>query len=254
VTNLDPLRQEVVVDLDPQHAFELFTERIGEWWPLAEYSVYGEGGSVAFRDGVLVETLGEQRALWGEVEDWVPAERVSFTWHPGRGPEQSSHVSVSFTARNGGTLVVLEHSGWEVFEDPAAARSEYDRGWPAVLGGYAEAGRDAPTSEAATAEGQTWVALLHRPGPEAPIEGSIFEDPRFADHAEFLARMQAQGYLVAAGPMLDALGEGMTILRLPGDGRLQEAERLATIEDASVRSGFFEVSVRPWQVMMSAVS
>ena len=56
---------------------------------------------------------------------------------------------------------------------------------------------------------------------------------------------------MAAGPMLDEAGAGMTILRLPGEGRLEEARRLATTEDRSVHGGFLEVSVRPWQVMMS---
>jgi hypothetical protein len=49
-----------------------------------------------------------------------------------------------------------------------------------------------------------------------------------------------------------APGEGMTILRLPGPGRLAEAARLATEDDASVAGGFFAVTVRPWQVMMAA--
>ncbi len=97
----------------------------------------------------------------------------------------------------------------------------------------------------------TWVALQHRPGPAAPRDGNLFEAAGFGQHVEFLGRMQAAGYLVAAGPMLDALGEGMTILRLPGEGRLAEAERLATTEDLSVTSGFFDVSVRPWRVVMT---
>jgi hypothetical protein len=48
------------------------------------------------------------------------------------------------------------------------------------------------------AEGHTWVALLHRPGPEAPANGPVFEDPRFGEHLEFLARMESDGYLIAA--------------------------------------------------------
>jgi uncharacterized protein YciI len=62
--------------------------------------------------------------------------------------------------------------------------------------------------------------------------------------------MRDAGYLVAAGPLADAKGEGMTILRLPGPGRLSTATRLATEDDTSVAAGFFAVTVRPWQVMM----
>jgi uncharacterized protein YciI len=96
----------------------------------------------------------------------------------------------------------------------------------------------------------TWVALQHRPGPTAP-DGSVFDDPRFGEHVAFLRRMHGAGYLVAAGPMGDADGEGMTVLRLPEPLGLEEATRLATVEDLSVAGGLFEVTVRPWRVVMS---
>jgi uncharacterized protein YciI len=92
---------------------------------------------------------------------------------------------------------------------------------------------------------------MHRPGPAAPAGGRITDDPRFGEHAAFLARMQQAGYLVAAGPLADEDGAGMTVLRLPGAGRFQEACRLATEDDASVASGFFTVAVRPWQVALT---
>jgi hypothetical protein len=56
--------------------------------------------------------------------------------------------------------------------------------------------------------GDTWVALLHRPGPAAPHGEAVFDDPRFAEHVAFLTRMREAGYLVAAGPLTDACGEG----------------------------------------------
>jgi uncharacterized protein YciI len=90
--------------------------------------------------------------------------------------------------------------------------------------------------------------LLHTPGPNAPAEGSLSAAPGFTDHIAFLTRMRGAGCLVAAGPLLDAQGAGMTILRLPGADRLAEATALATRDDASVADGFFEVTVRPWEV------
>jgi uncharacterized protein YciI len=62
--------------------------------------------------------------------------------------------------------------------------------------------------------------------------------------------MAEAGYLVAAGPLAGRPGEGMTILRLPGPDRLEEAARLATEDDVSVTSGFFTVEVRPWHVVL----
>ncbi len=90
------------------------------------------------------------------------------------------------------------------------------------------------------------------PGPAAPPGGSLFEDPRFGEHVAFLSRMQDAGYLVAAGPLSDEAGAGMTVLRLPGAGQLERAFRLATEDDMSVAGGFLAVEVRPWQVMMQA--
>jgi hypothetical protein len=62
--------------------------------------------------------------------------------------------------------------------------------------------------------------------------------------------MREAGYLVAAGPLPDGAGEGMTILRLPGPGQLSLAIRLATEDDTSVSAGFLAVTVRPWHVVM----
>jgi uncharacterized protein YciI len=98
-------------------------------------------------------------------------------------------------------------------------------------------------------EGDTWVALLHRPAANV-ADDRVTADTRFGDHLAFLHRMTDAGYLVAAGPMADRPGEGMTVLRLPGKDRLEEATRLATEDDQSVASGFFTVEVRPWHVVL----
>jgi uncharacterized protein YciI len=97
----------------------------------------------------------------------------------------------------------------------------------------------------------TWVVLVHTPGPDAPAGEALYGTPGFADHRAFLGRMHDAGYVVAAGPLPDSPGAGMTVLRLPGADRLDEARRLATEDDASVASGFFRCEVRPWQVMLS---
>jgi uncharacterized protein YndB with AHSA1/START domain/uncharacterized protein YciI len=249
VSTVPPIRREVLVEAGPATAFEAFTAHIGRWWPLAELSVYGAGGSIEFSGTQLIErSAGGQCTVWGTVTRWEPATAVAFTWHPGGTPERASQVEVTFTSAGARTLVTLTHGGWHVFDDPAAARAEYEHGWPMVLGRY----HDDADQRGQYDGGQTWVALLHRPGPAAPRDGTVFDDPRFAEHAAFLTRMRDAGYLVAAGPLTDALGEGMTILRLPGTNQIELATRLATHDDASVTGGFFTVTVRPWQVMMQA--
>ena len=240
------LRREVLVDADPALAFSVFTGRIGAWWPLGEFSVHGDEATVAFDrlevGGRIVESLaGASDAVWGTVTRWEPGAVVAFTWHPGHDEERASRVTVTFEDQDGKTLVRLEHDGWEAFGPVAEeARAEYGQGWPVVLDRYAAA---------ATSMSDTWVALFHTPT-DLSLAGGVFADPRFGDHVAFLQRMDEAGYLVAAGSFADRPGSGMTILRLPGHDRFDEAHRLATVEDASVASGFFSVDVRPWSVVL----
>jgi uncharacterized protein YciI/uncharacterized protein YndB with AHSA1/START domain len=237
VSTVPPLRREILVDTDPATAFEVFTAQIGQWWPLAEKSVFGADAAVAFDDGQIIERSADgQTDLWGTVTRWDPPRTLAFSWHPGGAP--TSYVEISFTAAADRTRVAVVHSGWEAYGDPAAARAMYDEGWPEVLDRLESAAHD------------TWVALMHRRGPVAPVTGSLFEDPRFREHAAFLGRMREAGYLVMAGPMVDGEGEGMTILRLPGPEHLGTATKLATEDDASVAGGFLAVTVRPWNPMM----
>jgi uncharacterized protein YndB with AHSA1/START domain/uncharacterized protein YciI len=247
--SLPPIRREVVVSTDPENAFRVFTEEIGRWWPVAAHSVHGAGASVSFEDGVIVERAGGgERAVWGQVRRWEPGRLLSFTWHPGSASESASEVTVTFSADGRQTRVLLEHGGWEVFADPSSARDEYDHGWPAVLDSY----RDQVQLDSVASS--TWVALMHTPGPTAPTDGSLYSDPRFVEHVDFLQRMEHRGYLVAAGPLTDAEGSGMTILRLPGEGREAEAVELATKDDFAVASGLLAVTVRPWNVMFHTLS
>jgi uncharacterized protein YndB with AHSA1/START domain len=138
MARISPIRRELLVDASPATAFEVFTDQIGGWWPLGEHSVDGDG-TVAFVDRRIVETSAAGKAtLWGTVTEWEPPARLAFTWHPGYEASRASMVEVTFSPSGDRTLVTLIHTGWEAFEDPDAAREEYEQGWPVVLKGYAE--------------------------------------------------------------------------------------------------------------------
>ncbi|MBB5785510.1 SRPBCC domain-containing protein [Jiangella mangrovi] len=246
MSTVPPLRREVLVRAAPAVAFDVFTGGIGRWWPLADHGVYHDrAATVAFEDGLLVErSVTGEESVWGTVSRWDPPDAVAFSWHPGRPADAAGLVEVSFAAVDDGTLVTLRHSGWEPYADPAAARAEYDHGWPVVLGRFGD-------EVARTGDAATWALLMHRPARDAGVEGRIFDDPRFREHVAFLGRMRAAGHLVAAGPLGDADGEGVTVLRLPGADRHADIVRLATEDDLSVADGLFTVAVRPWRVTLT---
>jgi hypothetical protein len=127
------VHHQVVVDTDPLRAFQVFTT-IGSWRPLGVRSVLGTDASVGFVDGRLVERSADGRtAVWGTVTRWMPGASLALTWHPGRPPANGGRLAVTFAAAAAQTLVTLEHSGWDGYDDPAGARVDYYRGWPRML-------------------------------------------------------------------------------------------------------------------------
>jgi uncharacterized protein YciI/uncharacterized protein YndB with AHSA1/START domain len=244
---MNPLRRQVVVPAEPPVAFDVFTQKIGSWWPVQKFSVHGGGSTAAFRDGVLVETAADgTEVVWGEVLDWDRPNRLRITWHPGQDPDPASEIEVSFAAvADELTLVTVEHRGWERFPDPTAVRDEYRNGWPGVLGAFEAAIPGEPTG------GEPVVLVLsHSP---APGIGNPAEHPGFAGHFAFLQQLAARGVLVGAGPFAGS-DEGMTIVRVSGPAEVAALVRAAADEDASVAGGVLEVRVRPWVVVMSGSS
>jgi uncharacterized protein YndB with AHSA1/START domain/uncharacterized protein YciI len=241
--SLPPIRRQVLVPAPADRAFDVFTERIGTWWPVARHSVYGAGATPAFRDGQLIETGPEgDEVPWGTVLDWEPPRLLRLTWHPGYEAERASEVEVSFApVTDTLTMVTLTHRGWERFPDPQAARDEYRNGWPLVLGGYAA---DVPAET--QKDGEVWLVLTYTP---AAGVGRPVDHPDFAGHPQFLHRLQERGALVAAGPF-PASGEGMTVVRVPA-GAVGDLLDEANQDDTSVSRGVLEVQVRPWLVMVT---
>lgn len=90
--------------------------------------------------------------------------------------------------------------------------------------------------------------LHHTPGPAVPDGTSIFDHPGFGEHYAFLQRRAQAGELLAAGPLLDRDGEGMTILEVEN---LERATELATEDDQAVVNGVLVVHVEPWRVVLS---
>jgi uncharacterized protein YndB with AHSA1/START domain len=142
-----PIRATVTVRSDPERAFELFTAQMGKWWPLESYSravneFEHEGVGVselmfeARMGGSILERMTDGRVLpWAEVSDWQPPQRVALSWRPHSMPEPPTEIEVTFAASEEGTLIEVEHRGWERLSEEFRAEmyAIYVRGWPFTL-------------------------------------------------------------------------------------------------------------------------
>lgn len=100
-------------------------------------------------------------------------------------------------------------------------------------------------------EPRQWYALLHTAGPAVPAGQPVSEHPGIGEHYAFLRQLALDRVLIAAGPLTDVDGDGLTVIEVES---LAQARELAEQRDASVRSGVLRVSVRPWQVRMAPIA
>lgn len=141
--------KRVRVECGREQAFRVFTERMGTWWPVETHSITAaEDGSHPPQAVVFEQAAGGrvyERAEDGRSCDWAtilvyePPHRIVLEWrvNPAR---PSTEVEVTFTVDGDGTLVELEHRGWQHDpEEGATWRSGYDSGWVSVLERFVEA-------------------------------------------------------------------------------------------------------------------
>jgi uncharacterized protein YndB with AHSA1/START domain len=139
------VRKTVTVAAPIERAFEVFTERIGTWWPVATHSIGREQAQTAVLEGReggrLYEVIeGGETAPWATLTAWEPPHRLVLSWHVNPERIAPTEVEVRFTAEEGGTRVDLEHRAWErLGADATDASAGYDEGWDLVLGRYVEA-------------------------------------------------------------------------------------------------------------------
>jgi uncharacterized protein YndB with AHSA1/START domain len=134
--------ESVDVDCSPEEAFDLFTSRMGDWWPLDVASYGGDRAREIFLEprvgGRFFERFVEADELQvGTVIACDPPELIVFTWKTADW-EGETEVAVSFTPIAQGTRVDLEHRGFErigpLGPDVAA---KFRGGWPGVMQAFA---------------------------------------------------------------------------------------------------------------------
>jgi uncharacterized protein YndB with AHSA1/START domain len=147
---VEPITRTVTVQGSVEHAFRVFTEQMGAWWPLETHSIAVDQGleqraetlRVEARQGGRIEEVLEDGTTrdWGGLDEWEPPNRVVISWKPNDLPTPPTEVEVRFTPEGQGTRVDVEHRGWErlgkVAEEIHPLYSS-EGGWTMVLGRYA---------------------------------------------------------------------------------------------------------------------
>jgi hypothetical protein len=133
---LEPVRQTIEVAAAPAEAFRIWTEAIGQWWPLATHSVGQENTITCALEGhdggrIYETTRAGEHHVWGTLTLWEPPRRLAHSWHPGRAPDDMT-IELTFSPIAGRrTRLELVHAGWPA--RAAARRADYEQGWAALL-------------------------------------------------------------------------------------------------------------------------
>jgi uncharacterized protein YndB with AHSA1/START domain len=149
IKTTEAVRREVVVNLAPDRAFELFTANMTSWWPAAHHI-----GSAPIEEIVIEPRPGGRwytrhqdgtETSTGFVAVWEPPARLVVTWQIGADwkyhDDLVTTVDVRFEpAGEDRTRVVLEHRDLDAYGADAAAMRETFEGpgaWAATLQAYA---------------------------------------------------------------------------------------------------------------------
>jgi hypothetical protein len=143
-----PLKMAFDVACSAEHAFEVWTTRIGTWWP-ADHTVSGRAERIVLQGGVggriYEQTQDGVEHEWGEVTRWEPPTQLAYLWHLGTERSGATEVEIQFLPQGeAGTRIEIEHRGWERLGRSGDERRDRNReGWASVL----------PHFEAAVAKG-----------------------------------------------------------------------------------------------------
>jgi uncharacterized protein YndB with AHSA1/START domain len=140
----EPLRLAFEVDCPPEHAFDVWTRQISRWWP-ADHTATGAAGSEVVLEGRVGGRIFERTAVggeidWGEVTAWEPPRRLVYWWHLRSDRVDATEVQVAFRQQAAGTLVEIEHRGWERLGAAGPDWRERNKGgWAGLIPHYLSA-------------------------------------------------------------------------------------------------------------------
>jgi uncharacterized protein YndB with AHSA1/START domain len=145
------VRKSVTVATPVEEAFQVFTDRIDDWWIRAHHIGKAELERVVIEPRVggrwyEVDTDGSE-CQWGYVVSWEPPNRLVLAWQIGSDwqfhPDLVTEVEVRFErVADNSTRVDLEHRDLDRFgdsEEEMRAGFESPGGWQGLLDRFAAA-------------------------------------------------------------------------------------------------------------------
>jgi uncharacterized protein YndB with AHSA1/START domain len=143
--SLAPLELTFEIACPPDHAFEVWTRRLGAWWPPG-HTTSGDPGAVVTLEphlgGRIFERTPDGRETeWGRITAWEPPNRLGYQWHIGRDASQATDVELRFVDQGDGTTrLQIVHRGWErLGADGEPYRQANTAGWNSLIGPYRRA-------------------------------------------------------------------------------------------------------------------
>jgi uncharacterized protein YndB with AHSA1/START domain len=142
---IEPIRLTFEVDCPVEHAFEVWTSRIDQWWP-RDHTVSADEDLTVVLEGRSGGRIFERLTSgiehdWGEVTVWEPPTRLGYTWHLKRDRSDATDVEIRFVASgSASTTVEIEHSHWERLGAGGERwRDQNYGGWSTLLPHYVAA-------------------------------------------------------------------------------------------------------------------
>lgn len=136
---MNSVRASVIVAIDQDAAFRVFTDEIDRWYVRGPYSWVDASRAVGirFEDGYLRELWSDGGHVdTGRIVSWEPPDRL--VWADLINETGRMEIEVAFTPVDGGTQVTLEHRGLDTLPPDVAGRIRRGYSWNIVLRWFAE--------------------------------------------------------------------------------------------------------------------
>ena len=134
--------KSVTLPLAPLAAFDLFTRRIGEWWPPDRRHTEDPASEIfLLQSGRFYERASDGREVeLGHVRSWDLPHRILLDFFIASGPEKPTEVEIAFAPKGNGTEVTVTHRPKPSSEMLWAKRApSYGRSWDVTLAALARA-------------------------------------------------------------------------------------------------------------------